>query len=150
MKQKEKPRRQVVSKQIARPLNNQAKLTEDTTPTSENESNSTTSTKFCAWCTETGRRFAHNTPDCFFLKTANAQDRWRIIGKQRTCPLCLTDKHKVTECPQRTSDARSEFCEHCEYTHCDAMGCYPQDQVSTEITCPSNNHHTSDGGRRRL
>ena len=75
-------------------------------------------------------------------KNANAQDRWRIIGKQRTCPLCLMDKHKVTDCPQRTNDARSEFCEHCEHTHCDTMDCYTQDQASTEITRPLNTQAT--------
>ena len=40
------------------------------------------------------------------------------------------DKHKVSDCPQRTRDARR--CEHCRYTHSDVMGCHPQDPQPNE------------------
>ena len=85
---------------------------------------------FCAWCTESGRNFNHNTPDCYFLEIATPRDRWRVIGKQRTCPLCLMDKHRVANCPQKTRDSRR--CEQCRYTHGNLMGCRPQDHTSTK------------------
>ena len=75
--------------------------TSDKNSTSKHHRNARITEVRCAWCIEERRNHNHDMLNCVMFKNAHVKDQWRVVNKQRICPLCLADFHLVSNCPQK-------------------------------------------------
>ena len=55
-------------------------------------------TKICALHGEQPSTRSHNTSECEQFRRKYESERWRLVNKNRICPLCLLSQHPVFKC----------------------------------------------------
>ena len=72
----------------------------------------------------------HHTRECEDFVELSPKNKWKIVNRERICPLCIVARHPARKCPLRNGVT---MCRNCHYTHAREMGCRPPETIRRQV-----------------